>query len=192
MNSGFRLTKVSPAIVLDKACLSQLWPRHVGQCGRAGCEGPGPPVPCAPLASRAPSIAPLKIAGRPTTDDSLLLCSLLLPHSERETGGWPTRSARDRRATSPATTWRPPTPSRLRSEYELWPPACSPSLLSWAGRSGCLGPSHIPGKRHCGWAEAWITSVILLPPAPGGTLARSQDGSQSGYCSMQRTREGPS
>lgn len=65
MNSGFRLTKVSPAIVLDKACLSQLWPRHVGQRGRAGCEGPGPPVPCAPLASRAPSIAPLKLQSDP-------------------------------------------------------------------------------------------------------------------------------
>lgn len=40
--------------------------------------------------------------------------------------------------------------------------------------------------------EAKVTNAAFLPPAPGGTLARSPDGSQSGYCSMRRTQEGPS
>lgn len=122
------------------------------------------------------------------------------PCSERETGGWPTRSARDRQATFPATTWRPPTPSRPRSEYCLWLPLpvvpghcrCRAPLLGWGGRSGCPAPQPYPGRSAMSGQKPGQSATSSVLPLPGGILARSPDGSQSGYCSMQRTREGPS
>lgn len=115
-----------------------------------------------------PALAPLGLRGPqhsapedcrhwgPPLMATLVFAPSFSPCSERETGGLPTRSAPDRRATSPATTWRPLTPSKPRSEYQLWPFACSPLLpiqspyLGQSGRSGYPGPEPHPRKRHCG------------------------------------------
>ncbi|KAF5917799.1 hypothetical protein HPG69_009952, partial [Diceros bicornis minor] len=82
VNLGLRLTQLSPGQSPSESALDK---RHLGR-GEEALPGRlrelklGPPLPAPPLASRAPSTAPVKIAGTgPTADGSLLLCSLLLP-----------------------------------------------------------------------------------------------------------------
>lgn len=180
MNLGLRLTLVSPAIVLDKVRLSQLGPRGIwagerknprlGLAARELKLALQLPVPH--LALGTPSTAPVKtVALRPPTDGSFSSAPSLSPSLERETGGWPTRSARDRRVTSPATMWRPPTLSRLKSEYATWTPARPPpvgwELLSWAAVGGlvALGPSHILEKGAVGlWKPKSPTPPSFLLP----------------------------
>lgn len=155
VNLDLRLTKVSPATVLDKVRLSQLGPRGIwaGERKNSGPAWPGgtrtPAGPTAPSTSlglgdpQHSTCEDCRIG--PTTDGSFSFAPFLSPSLERVTGGWPTRSARDRQATSPATTWRPLTPSRLRSEYGTWSLACPLSPQVWSFSPGlewvgCLEP----------------------------------------------------
>lgn len=163
--------------------LSQLWPRGIwGREGKSprpprpgSCERPDLTVPCTSLSLKSPQHSTYKDCRHraPLLMVPFSFAPSLSPCSERETGGWPTHSAQDRRAISPATTSRPPTPSRPRSEYRLWPPACLPSLPVQSFSPGLEWEVWLPRAPATSQEEAlWVGGSLDHQHHPSTSLPR--------------------